>query len=290
MIIDSPVRPSGGPKRQRRHATRLKSATERRLATELRRALQTDGLSLEFQPRFALGSGAPVAVEALLRWSHRTQGLMLPRTILATAERARLTEEVGAWVLLAACRTAAAWPGPPLAVSVNIAARQMQNGVLVRQVVHALERSGLPPDRLELELPEPALGDIGEDILLALAALRDMGIGITLDDFGAGQASLNLLRTLPLSLLKLDRALVRGLPQDAGSAALVDALVQAAHKLDMRVSAEAVETEAQLGFLRDTGCDQGQGYLLGPALPAATLQEALIAGGRPKPHLAAADR
>lgn len=250
------------------------TAERRRLESDLRQAIAQGRMTLHFQPRVVLATGTPTGAEALLRWPHRKRGLIAPSAFLPYAERSGLITRLGGWVLDEACREARAWPaGTRLAV--NVAARQISNGVLLDQVGHALAAQALPSEQLELELPEQAVLDVAEDTLLTLAALRDSGVSIALDDFGAGQTSLAALRRLPLSAVKLDRSLVRGLPAGTEDAAVARAIIGTAHALGLAVIAEGVETEAQRRFLAEAGCDEAQGHLFGGAMPAPALRALL---------------
>ncbi|WP_048862827.1 EAL domain-containing protein, partial [Acidisphaera rubrifaciens] len=247
------------------------AAERRRLESDLRQAIAQGRMTVHFQPRVILATGMPTGAEALLRWPHRKRGLIAPSAFLPYAERSGLITRLGGWVLDAACREARGWPaGTRLAV--NVAARQISDGVLLHQVGQALAAQALPAEQLELELPEHGVLDIAEDTLLTLAALRDTGVGIVLDDYGAGQTSLAALRRLPLSSVKLDRSLVRGLPGAIDDAALARAIIGAAHALGLAVIAEGVETEGQRRFLAEAGCDEAQGHLFGGAMSAAALR------------------
>ncbi len=245
----------------------------RRMEQDIRHALNENGLLLHYQPRFCLRSGSLLGAEALVRWSHRKRGLISAGSFIPLAERSGVINEVGAWVLMTACREAAGWSvsvggDTPPHVSVNISARQMMDHTLLEQVAAALDESGLPPDRLELEITEPVLLDDDLETLLILAALRDLGVGLSLDDFGTGAASLFTLKRLPLTAMKLDRSLVRDLPRDAEDCAIISAVVSTGHALGLEMIAEGVETEAQHVFLAGIGCDAAQGYFFSQPLTA----------------------
>jgi EAL domain-containing protein (putative c-di-GMP-specific phosphodiesterase class I) len=278
--LPSVSQPSTSQPRASRLSPALESAAgllsrnlKRRLALELRHSLETGGLSLHYQPRVILESGRTSGAEALLRWHHPKRGNIPPATFIPLAETSELITDIGGWVLRQATREAAGWtpPQPGRAapvVSVNVSARQLRQGRLLAQVSRALEESGLPPERLELELTESMLVDGSPDTLLTLAAIRDLGVGLALDDFGTGYASLSVLKRLPLTTLKLDRAFVRDLPHDAEDTAIVRAVQGIASALKLEVVAEGVETEDQRAFLSGIGCEEAQGYLFGrPAAP-----------------------
>lgn len=254
---------------------RLEAAERRRLEQDLRQAVAEGGFVLHYQPRFVLQSGVMRAAEALIRWPHRKRGLVPPSTFIPLAERSELIDTIGGWVLHSACRDAARWAeltAEPPNVSVNVSARQLQDGVLLTQLAAALEQSALPPERLELELTETVLADSSVETLLTLCAIRDLGVGLALDDFGTGYASLFTLKRLPLTALKLDRSLVRDLPQAAEDAAIVRAIIDTGHALDVTLIAEGIETEEQRAFLAGAGCDEGQGYLFSPSIPPEKLR------------------
>jgi EAL domain-containing protein (putative c-di-GMP-specific phosphodiesterase class I) len=239
---------------------RAESAERRRLEVDLRHAVVHGKLALHFQPRFSLGSGQPLGAEALLRWPHRKRGLIAPSAFLPYAERSGLINRIGGWVLGQGCAEARGWPSG-LRLSINVAARQLSDGVLLEQVGQALQSEGLSPEQLELEVPESVLLEGSESMLFTLAALRDIGVGLALDDFGAGATSLGTLRRLPFSAVKLDRGLIRGLPDQAEDVTIVRAVIDTAHVLGLAVIAAGVETPAQRDFLSHYGCDEAQGHL-----------------------------
>ncbi len=262
--------PDDQPQAARPAQPRRGGAERRRLRRDLEAALQGGGLQLHYQPRLSLSTGAVLGAEALLRWNHPRQGLISPAQFIPLAEETGLITQIGGWVLEAACREAAHWPGTTC-VSVNVSARQLQEGALLRQVAHALMESDLLPERLEIELTETMLVDASLDTVLALSAIRDLGVGLALDDFGTGFASLSSLKRLPLTAMKLDRSLVRSLPEDGEDAAIVRAMIQTGHALGLQVVGEGIETEAQRGFLAASLCDEGQGYLFSRPVPAAQM-------------------
>jgi len=246
----------------------------RRLEQDLRHTLSQDAFILHYQPRVALTSGATSGAEALIRWPHRKRGMVSPALFLPVAERSALGTRIGGWVLRAACEEAARWP-PAATLSVNVSARHLLDGALLEQMAAALDASGLEPERLELEIAESVLIAIGDDPLLTLSAIRDLGVGIALDNFGTGSASLNVLTRLPLTSLKLDRCMTRPVPRDREAAAIVRAVLDSGHALGLGVVAEGIETEAQRAFLAGIGCDEGQGHLFSQALPPAQVRERL---------------
>jgi EAL domain-containing protein (putative c-di-GMP-specific phosphodiesterase class I) len=254
---------------------RAEAADRRRMERELATATREGRLALHYQPRLMLEGGRPLGAEALIRWPHRKRGLLPQGMFLSVAERSGQVVEIGAWAIAAACRDAATWPDRSV-VSVNIAAPHIASPDLLRHVAAALEASGLPPDRLELGLSETVLQDVGGDTFLALAAVRDLGAGLSVDDFGASVGSLTMLRRLPLTMLRLDRSLIRELPHDAEAVAIVRAVIEAGHALGLGVGATGIEDERQRALLAECGCDEGQGPLFGVPLDAPRIAFRLI--------------
>lgn len=272
---------------------RAEAQERRRLEQELRQAAVSGGFVLHYQPRLCLRTGRITAAEALLRWPHRKRGAVPPAVFIPVAERTTLINVIGEWVLRTGCLEALSWPaatpaadaepaetGAPV-LAVNVSGRQIAGGVLLGQIAGALLESGLPPERLELDLTEEVLGSLSTDGLFALSALRDLGVGLALDDFGSFHASLQLLCRLPLTVLKLERSLIRSLPHDQEDAAIVRAASDIGRTLGMRIVAMGVETTAQRDFLADIGCAEGQGFLFSPAVPPETLRGRMASGGAP---------
>jgi diguanylate cyclase (GGDEF)-like protein len=243
---------------------------------DLRRALAQGGLEVHFQPVVALAPRRIVGAEALARWKHPEHGMVPPAEFIPLAERAGLIGELGAWVLRAACARAACWGG--LCVAVNLSPEQVRRPGLVELVTMVLAETGLAPSRLELEITEGLLLHETAVTLATLTRLRALGVGIALDDFGTGYSSLSYLRRFPFTKLKVDRGFVAGMAGEAGAAAIVQAVVTLGRSLAMRVSAEGIETEAQLDLLRTMGCDEGQGYLLGRPCLAAEFEQQVALG------------
>ncbi|MGN6333118.1 MAG: EAL domain-containing protein [Motilibacteraceae bacterium] len=257
-----------------------------RLETEhaLRAALDTDGLEVLFQPIVALEDLAVVSAEALVRWPHGGRS-RLPDEFVPLAEETGLIVPLGSAVLERACREAAAWPPhAQVDVSVNVSAHQVAMPQLPGVVARALEESGLPPERLHLEITETALmADVGASAE-ALSRLVDLGVGVDIDDFGTGYSSLAYLQRLPVSRLKVDRSFVTRIGRTASDDALVRMVVQLAHSLGLRVVAEGVETHEQLQRLRAMGCDSAQGFLFCPPVTTAALVDRVQPDGRlPEP-------
>jgi diguanylate cyclase (GGDEF)-like protein/PAS domain S-box-containing protein len=259
---------------------RARAVGRLRIENELRRALERDELRLHYQPVVNLRDGSISGVEALLRWEHPQRGLVAPGDFIPVAEESGLIEPIGAWVLEQACTQAAAWQArrpdaAPLGVSVNLSARQVAQRDLAPTVERILERAGLQPSCLSLEITESVLLEDSEAPATTLRALREAGVRLVLDDFGTGYSSLGYLRRLPLDALKVDRSFVDELAREPQAAAIVRAVVGMAHGLSMAVIAEGVETRAQLAELLRMGCGAAQGYLFARPLPAHELEPLL---------------
>jgi diguanylate cyclase (GGDEF)-like protein len=242
----------------------------RALEMDLRRAIAMEEFQLYYQPVVDLGSGGVAGFEALLRWQHPQRGLVSPGDFIPLAEETGLIVPLGAWVLQRACADAVAWPAP-LKVAVNLSPLQLQGAGLVRAVLAALAGSGLPPERLELEITETAMIADTEATLLILRELRDLGVSIAMDDFGTGYSSLSYLRKFPFDRVKIDRSFVQGLGNSRESVAIVQAVTSLCEALGMATTAEGVETQAQLAALSRADCAQAQGYLFSPPRPASEI-------------------
>jgi len=254
------------------------------LERELRRALEREEFVLYYQPLVQLASGQVVGTEALVRWQHPERGLVLPGTFIPVAEESRLIVPLGQWVLHTACRQLRCWRDEglgPLRMSVNFSARQLQQQDLAKMVEAALEEEDVSSDSLELEITESVAMQNVEWTKGVLRALRDRGVRFSIDDFGTGQSSLSYLKHFPFSTLKIDRSFVRDIAIDPDDEAIVRAIIALAHILKLNVVAEGVETPEQLAFLREAGCEEGQGRLFSDALPAAALRQ-LLAASRSK--------
>ena len=252
-------------------------ATERmRIDAELRRAIELDQLVVHYQPEYWLDSREIIGVEALVRWNHPSRGLLGPGAFMAHAEETGVINEVGRWVLDEAVRQGARWrdAGHDLMMRVNLSARQIRPAV-VAEVVEALDSSGLPRDRLCLEVTETAvMKDLDEGIEV-LEALRALGVEIAVDDFGTGFSSLAYLKRLPAQIVKIDRAFVDGVGHDPDDTSIVASIIGMAEGLSLDVVAEGIETEDQIGELLRLGCRRGQGFHLAKPQPAAQVERLL---------------
>ncbi|WP_432543003.1 sensor domain-containing protein [Kineococcus sp. SYSU DK002] len=252
------------------------TADRLRLLGELRHGITGGQLRLLYQPQVQLHDGHVRGVEALVRWQHPTRGLLPPSEFIDAAEQSGLVRELGAWVLDTAVAQAARWARdtgqPPLEVSVNLSARQLGDPGLVDAVTAALGRHRLPAHLLVLEITETALVADPDAAAATLSALQELGVGISVDDFGTGYASLTYLQRFPVDELKIDRSFVDGLGVSDGDTGIVRACVQLAHAVGVRAVAEGVETEEQRRALVEMGCDVGQGYLFSRPVQADAIR------------------
>jgi diguanylate cyclase (GGDEF)-like protein/PAS domain S-box-containing protein len=240
------------------------------LHQDLSAAIKNGEISLYYQPqaasRQAAGNNEIVGFEALARWRHPVRGFVPPSDFIPLAEESGLIFEMGQWILREACREAASWP-VPLQVAVNLSPAQFMHGDVVSLVHSILLETGLAPGRLELEITEGVLIEDFDRGLALLRRLKGLGVRISMDDFGSGYSSLSYLQAFPFDKIKIDRAFVMNLGRNPQSAAIVRAVVGLGHGLEMSIVAEGVETQEQLAFLAEEGCDAVQGYFIGKPLP-----------------------
>ena len=249
------------------------------LEARMRAALEHDQFELVYQPQLSMAYGEITCVEALLRWNDPVHGQLLPSGFIDVAEETGLILRIGEWVLNEACAQACRWSGQaghePPPVAVNISALQFQQPDLPKLVQSVLERTGLPPHRLELEVTETSLMRNSTAVLEVLEQLRASGISIAIDDFGSGYSSLGYLKRFPIDKLKIDRTFISGCAEPGNDAAIASAIIALGRALNLIVVAEGVETEPQLAFLRAGGCEVAQGYRLSRPLDAAAMRELL---------------
>ena len=247
-----------------------------RLESGLRRALGSQEFVLYYQPQVHLATHRIIGAEALLRWRSERLGVVAPLQFIPIAEELGLIGEIGLWALTEACEQLAAWDAaarrlPKLAV--NLSTLQLEQSDLIAAIQRILERTGLDPARLELEITESLIMRQADRAIATLTALRRLGVRLAVDDFGTGYSSLAYLRRLPLHQLKIDRSFVEDLTRDAHSQAIASAVIALGSSLDLEVIAEGVETTEQADWLLDAGCELGQGYLFDKALSAADFAE-----------------
>lgn len=239
------------------------------LETALRKSIAKNELELYYQPKVEIATGRIVGAEALLRWNHAELGAVSPARFIPLAEETGLILPLGETVLRRACADAVKWQqnGCDLSVSVNVSSLQFRRGDMPAIIQSALQASGLPAARLMIELTESLLMENAQANIDMLRAIKALGVRLSMDDFGTGYSSLSYLKLFPLDEIKIDQIFVRDLPDDTGNAAIVGAVIAMAHGLGLSVTAEGVETPAQMNFLKTHGCEQFQGYLFSKAIP-----------------------
>lgn len=273
--------------------TRHAGPSHLRLQQDLAHAVERRQLSLQYQATFNVATREVVGQEALLRWTHPHLGEIRPSEFIPLAEGSGAIAQIGEWVLDQALAEAATWD-TPWRVAVNLSPVQFRQDNLVETVRGALLRHGLPAPRLELEITEGVLIDDTSRALTMLRALKQLGVGLALDDFGTGYSNLTYLRVLPLDRIKIDQSFVQDIGTSRQTDAIVRAIIAMGEALGLAVTAEGIETEAQLEFLRAHGCAEVQGFLLarprpGPLRQAAPSRPSRGArGGRAHDPLAAA--
>ena len=247
-----------------------------RIETGLRHALGNGELLLHYQPKYSIASGQIIGAEALVRWRHPERGLVPPAEFIPLAEATGLVVQVGEWVLEAACAQAQVWKDaglPPIRLAVNVSAREF-TAALPARVTETLKRYGLEPSWLELEITESTLMHNIDRVIGIMDQITATGVTLSLDDFGTGYSSLSYLKRFPIDTLKIDRSFTIGIPGDANDCAIANTIISIAQQLKHKVIAEGVETVEQLAFLKNSGCDEVQGYLFSRPLTAAAFEKA----------------
>ncbi|WP_349356930.1 putative bifunctional diguanylate cyclase/phosphodiesterase [Sphingobium nicotianae] len=252
-------------------ALRAEAVARRMYEAELHRAVERDEFRLFYQPQIRLHDGALAGAEALIRWKHPVRGLLAPAAFLPALESGTLAGQVGSWVIRTACAQAAQWRRlqSDFRMSVNLFGAQFRGDSLLQVVRDALAANRLPPDALELEITENIILDQQDTVLDQLRSLRQLGVELSFDDFGTGFASLNLLKSYPVSLIKIDKSFTQAVQHSEGDRAIVLSILDLARKLGLDVVAEGVETREDCAFLREHGCQKGQGYYFGKPVPPA---------------------
>jgi len=284
-----------GKNRYQFHSAKMQADSLERLQTELalRRAVEREELLALFQPQVSPVDGRLTGVEALVRWKHPTRGLIEPQEFVPLAEETGLILPIGAWMLDRSCEVGAQWARTrlrPLRVRVNLAASQFRQPDLVERVEHSLDRSGLDPGLLGIEVTESAVAEDIDGAARSLRRLAEMGVEIALDDFGTGYSSLAYLKKFTIHCLKIPGSFVESIGRREGDEAIVRAIVAIAKSLGLRVIAEGVERREQLQYLAELGCDEVQGYLFSRPVPPLVIGplESLPPGhdsdSRPDPH------
>lgn len=260
-------------------------AARLKLETELRQALAAGQFDMYYQPRVDLFSGRIVGAEALLRWRHPQRGMVPPAEFIPLAEETGLIVPIGEWIIDAVCARQAAWAALQLdlvPIAINLSAVQFKHGKVLQTIKQAIQTHGLERGMIEFELTESVVMDQPDEAARSLQALKSLGMLLSLDDFGTGYSSLAYLKRFPFDFVKIDRAFITDVTRDPGDAAIATAVVAMAHSLNLRVVAEGVETEGQLQFLRKLRCDEMQGFLFSPAVPADVF-EAMLREGKHLP-------
>jgi EAL domain-containing protein (putative c-di-GMP-specific phosphodiesterase class I) len=245
------------------------------LAADLRQAWRDNHLKIEYQPQVGM-DGLMFGVEALLRWEHPVRGIVQPDQFIPTAEETSLIIPIGHWVLEAACAQLAEWQRLPdrahLSIAVNVSVRQFRHPDFIDEVMTCVRRAGIRPDRLKLELTESLLAENIDAAIAKMRNLKDMGVRLSVDDFGIGYSSLSYLKRLPIDELKIDRGFVKDILTDGNDAAIAGTIIGLCRNLGLEVIAEGVETEEQREFLARQGCQRYQGYLFCRPLPITQLE------------------
>jgi EAL domain-containing protein (putative c-di-GMP-specific phosphodiesterase class I) len=254
---------------------RLKAVERLNLETDLRKAIEQGNLVLYYQPKVCIATGVVSELEALVRWTHPDRGVVGPIDFIPLAEETGLILQLGTFVLRAACSQMAAWirefeMSPDTRVSVNLSCRQFRHPDLFGEIMGILEETGLPPERLSLEITEGVLMENMENAIDLLNRLRQQNIGLQIDDFGTGYSSLSYLRRLPFDGLKIDRSFVKEIGQGVENDEIVSTISLLGRTLGMSVVAEGVETLSQLEMLTNSGCNYAQGFLFSEAVDSVS--------------------
>ncbi|SFS49504.1 bifunctional diguanylate cyclase/phosphodiesterase [Paenibacillus sp. BC26] len=247
-----------------------KSHDRLRLESDLRRAIDQEQFTLAYQPLVNLSTGKVIGVEALVRWNHPQRGLLPPGDFIPLTEENGLILQLGEWVLKAACKQNVAWQEaglPPMMMSVNLSMRQFRQHQLAERIKGILDSTGMPPKYLELEITESMTSDV-EFASDTLTSLKEIGVQISIDDFGTGYSSLISLKRFPIDKLKIDRSFVSDLAQGGSDAAIVATITTMAKNLKLKVTAEGVENDEQIKFLRERNCEEAQGFYFTKPIPA----------------------
>ena len=258
----------------------MTQAARERLALEarLRQALQLGHMRLYYQPQIDLQSGRLIGAEALVRWLDPEEGLISPARFIPVAESTGVIGPLGLWVLNEACRQGQEWRSaglPDLRIAVNVSLHQFLLTDIVGEAAQVLQSTGFPASQLELEITESALAERPEEALAVLNRLRDLGLRLAIDDFGTGYSSLAHLKRFPLDLLKIDQGFIRDIPNSCDDMTISSSVIALGHAMGLKVLAEGVETEEQLKFLQQKGCDFFQGYFCSRPLPAEDFKRLL---------------
>ncbi len=249
--------------------------------SNLRKALEKQEFLVYYQPRMDIQTGKIIGTEALVRWKHPERGLVNPSEFIPLAEETGIIIPMGEWILKTACEQSKSWQGlsslhTNIVVSVNLSGQQFRQESLIKVVEKILNDSSLNPECLELEITESVIMKNAQTTVTMLHKLKNMGVKLSMDDFGTGYSSFSYLKQFPLDIIKIDRSFIKNITEDKNEAAIVKAIIVMAHTLQLKVIAEGVETEQQMEFLREQGCDEIQGYLLSIPLPPEEASKFLV--------------
>jgi EAL domain-containing protein (putative c-di-GMP-specific phosphodiesterase class I) len=247
-----------------------------KIHSNLHKAIEREEFYLHFQPKIDLTTDKINGVEALIRWENQELGPMSPVQFIPIAEESGLILPIGEWVLRSACRQNKAWQDagfPPIVMSVNLSSIQLQNEHLVRTIGQILRETELAPQWLEIEITESMLLQNTQHTMRVLEEIKELGISISIDDFGVGYSSLSYLKHFSFDYLKMDKSFIDNLNMSPKDELIISGIIKLAHSLNMKVIAEGVESSEQLSYLREQGCDGVQGYLISKPLPAGEFIE-----------------
>jgi EAL domain-containing protein (putative c-di-GMP-specific phosphodiesterase class I) len=252
-----------------------KAQSKLRIENELREGLAANQFELFYQPKIRLADQRITGVEALMRWHHPQRGLLTPDQFVEVAEETGVIVGIGAWVIEQACfaaRSLSTQTNAPIQMAVNISPRQFRDPNLVRTVRRAIREAGIDPTQLEVEITETMLMEDADAAAFTVQRLHELGIRLAIDDFGTGYSSLNYLKRFPIDTVKIDRSFVMEIPGNPDDIAITAAVISMAHRLNLVVVAEGVETAEQLEFLTEHDCEYGQGYYFAKPLPLTEVQ------------------
>jgi EAL domain-containing protein (putative c-di-GMP-specific phosphodiesterase class I) len=259
-------------------------STERlTIETNLRHALERDEFFLNYQAKIDLKTKEITGVEALLRWNNPYLGLVTPTQFIPIAEETGMIVPIGRWVLKTACAQNVDWQKkglPPICMAVNLSVRQLMDDNLINDIESVLKETGMPPNRLELEITESMVMHNTERFIPVLTKIKDMGVRLAIDDFGTGYSSLAQLKNFPINTLKVDRSFIRNLPGDLDNKAITEAIIVMGKSLNLTVVAEGVETLEQEDFLREQICDEMQGFYFSKPIDSDGFADLLRNNGR----------
>jgi len=259
----------------------MEAAVTRKMEIEadLRRSVSRDQIDVYYQPKADLVTNKIVGMEALVRWNHPHKGIICPQEFVPLAEETGIINEIGLWVMIAACLQVKEWAKQgygAYSIAVNLSGVQLENGNIIHQVKHVLGETGIDPSLLELEITESTIMQHPERVIEVLKRLKEMGVKLSVDDFGTGYSSLNYLKRFPIDLLKIDAAFVRDVETDADDRAIIQSIIALAKSMRLKVVEEGVESLEQIELLRSMECDYIQGYYVGKPVGAEEFEDLVL--------------